>query len=365
MASPTDSSVGLITMMPRMGSRLSVPSSWYPVPLKCWPFTMVWTEPCGFSADACCQGCSWVPGVSSTNLVKFRSSTGRSVTSLASKLVATSARSVFRSWPPGGRHRDLVRDIPRLQHGVDLGLRVHAHDDRRHDLGLEANELRLQLVSSREQSVLEVIPRRIGGDGVDRTSLEAGDGQPRPGRHRTAGVGDGARDAPVHGLGRARCGRPRHCKQQGDTVSDRALWPSSDQRPLETRGQGSPPATGPFLLCRFLGSSLGHSVYSPQGSIAPGRRWSRDALSRPSAAVHSCPPIPECRGVSSRRTVCRFAADRVPAMRAVPVAVAITPDGRVTIKAKTRRSASRPRRPSGRPRPGPTRSSPSARAAPV
>ena len=96
--SPIDSSVGLITMMPRIGSRFSVPSSWKPVPLKCWPLTMVWIEPWGFSLVAWFQLRRCVPGVSSTNLVKFRSRIGSSVICLDSKVVATSARSVLSSW---------------------------------------------------------------------------------------------------------------------------------------------------------------------------------------------------------------------------------------------------------------------------
>ena len=91
--------------------------------------------------------------------------------------------------------------FPGLQDGVHLRLRVHAHDYGRHDLSLEARQLHLQLVSSGEQSVLEVVARRVGGDAVDRAPLQARDGQARPGRPRAAGVGDGARDAPVHGLG--------------------------------------------------------------------------------------------------------------------------------------------------------------------
>ena len=69
------------------------------MPEKVWPLTMVWVEPCGFSLAAWFQVCSWVPGERSTNFVKFRSSTGSSVICLVSKMVATSARSVFRSWP--------------------------------------------------------------------------------------------------------------------------------------------------------------------------------------------------------------------------------------------------------------------------
>ena len=84
-----------MTMMPRIGSRFSVPSSWYVVPLKCCPLTIVWVDPCGFSLAACCHPSCWVPGVSRTNLVKFRSSTGRSVSWRDSNVVATSARSVF------------------------------------------------------------------------------------------------------------------------------------------------------------------------------------------------------------------------------------------------------------------------------
>ena len=88
-----------MTMMPRMGSRFSVPSSWYPVPLNVWPFTTVCAEPWGFSLAAWFHDCCCVPGVSRMNLVKLRSITGRSVISRVSNVVATSARSVLRSWP--------------------------------------------------------------------------------------------------------------------------------------------------------------------------------------------------------------------------------------------------------------------------
>src|SRR5918994_7536902 len=61
---------------------------------------MVCVEPCGFSLAACCHCSCWVPGVSRMNLVKLRSSTGRSVICLESNRVATSARSVVNSVDP-------------------------------------------------------------------------------------------------------------------------------------------------------------------------------------------------------------------------------------------------------------------------
>ena len=48
-------------------------------------------------------------------------------------------------------------------------------------------------------------PKRMRVDGAP---VQARDGQARSGRSRAAGVGDSARDAPVHGLGRGRRGRP-------------------------------------------------------------------------------------------------------------------------------------------------------------
>ena len=63
-----------------------MPSSWKPVPLKCWPLTMVWVEPCGFSLVAWFQLRRCVPGVSRTNLVKLRSRMGSSVICLVSKV---------------------------------------------------------------------------------------------------------------------------------------------------------------------------------------------------------------------------------------------------------------------------------------
>ncbi len=99
MLSAMDSRVGLITMMPRMGSRFSVPSSWKPVPLKCCPLTIVWIEPWGFSLVAWFQLRRCVPGVIRMNLVKFRSRIGSSLICVSEKVVDTSARSVLRSWP--------------------------------------------------------------------------------------------------------------------------------------------------------------------------------------------------------------------------------------------------------------------------
>jgi hypothetical protein len=61
--------------------------------------TTVWADPWGFSLAAWFQDCCCVPGVSRMNLVKLRSRTGSSVTCLLSKVTATSARSVLRSWP--------------------------------------------------------------------------------------------------------------------------------------------------------------------------------------------------------------------------------------------------------------------------
>ncbi len=70
------------------------------MPLKCCPFTIVWTEPCGFSLAACCHWSCWVPGVSRMNLVKFRSRMGSSVSCFWVNDVATSARSVLSSGDP-------------------------------------------------------------------------------------------------------------------------------------------------------------------------------------------------------------------------------------------------------------------------
>ena len=56
------------------------------VPLKCCPLTIVCVEPCGFSLAACCHISCCVPGVSSTNFVKLRSMTGRSVICLVSNV---------------------------------------------------------------------------------------------------------------------------------------------------------------------------------------------------------------------------------------------------------------------------------------
>ena len=69
------------------------------MPLKCWPLTIVCVEPWGFSLLAWFQPSRCVPGVSRMNFVKLRSRTGSSSSWRCSRMTATSARSVFSSWP--------------------------------------------------------------------------------------------------------------------------------------------------------------------------------------------------------------------------------------------------------------------------
>ena len=71
------------------------------------------------------------------NLVKLRSSTGRSVICLESKLVETSARSVFSSGDPPVTSTCSVRS-PSSQLEVDGSLRVDADAHFTQDGGLEA-----------------------------------------------------------------------------------------------------------------------------------------------------------------------------------------------------------------------------------
>ncbi len=163
-----------MTMIPRIGSRFSVPSSWYPVPLKCCPFTCVCVDPCGFSEGACCHPSCCAPGVSRTNLVKFRSSTGSSVSSLVSKRDDTSARSVFRI---GENPSTVTASVTcaDLQLDVECRLRVDVHADVRVDRLLEPGELDLHLVRTGQQALLDVVASFVGHDRVGRLALDAGD----------------------------------------------------------------------------------------------------------------------------------------------------------------------------------------------
>ena len=149
-----------MTTIPRITSRLSVPSSCQPVPLKVWPFTMVWVEPWGFSLAACCQVCCWVPGVRRRNFVKFRSRTGSSVSCFASNDRGHVGPVGLQQLAGRGLDGDGLGHVPELEAEVDLGLGVDVHDHLRDLRALEAGQLGLHLVPPGQQPVLAGSCRR-------------------------------------------------------------------------------------------------------------------------------------------------------------------------------------------------------------
>ena len=147
--------------------------------------------------------------------MKFRSSTGSSVSSFVSKRVATSARSVFRSGdPPVTSTVSVSCPTSRLKlTGVCVSTLTRTLGTT---ADLETRELGFDFVVAGNQPVLDVETGFVGDDGIDGLALDAGDRDGDARQRAAARVGDGAADAAIHGLRGRRWCEPHQRDRDGE-----------------------------------------------------------------------------------------------------------------------------------------------------
>ena len=122
--------------------------------------------------------------------MKFRSSTGSSVSSLVSKRVDTSARSVFR-----------MGENPCTVTASLTSPTCNVHPDVWIDRLLEPGELDLHLVGAGQQPLLDVVASFIGHERVGRLALDARDGHRHSGQQSTRWITHTTCNAAVNCLG--------------------------------------------------------------------------------------------------------------------------------------------------------------------